>query len=98
MLTLLNDYSASYSLMVVCFCELIAVNYVYGNGKFCEDLELMLGFKPNIYWRACWLVITPLAILVRGLFYLRFFIGGRDSFRDKFTNHIYHNHHSHQRD
>ncbi|KAK7485579.1 hypothetical protein BaRGS_00023154, partial [Batillaria attramentaria] len=63
-LTLLNDYSASYSLMVVCLCELIAINYVYGNKRFCLDIKMMLGFEPNIYWRATWMVITPLSILV----------------------------------
>ncbi|XP_076468163.1 sodium-dependent proline transporter-like [Babylonia areolata] len=64
LLTLLNDYSASYSLMVVCFCELIAVNYVYGNKRFCSDIQMMLGFEPNWYWRGTWMVVTPVAILV----------------------------------
>ncbi|KAL8582804.1 hypothetical protein ACOMHN_066820 [Nucella lapillus] len=63
-LTLLNDYSASYSLMVVCFFELIAVNYVYGNKNFCSDIKMMLGFEPNWYWRGMWMGVTPLAILI----------------------------------
>ncbi|CAG5117132.1 unnamed protein product [Candidula unifasciata] len=62
-LTLLNSYSASYALMLTCLCELIALNYVYGNKNFCADIEMMLGFSPNLYWRCCWMVVTPLAIV-----------------------------------
>ncbi|GFS10602.1 transporter [Elysia marginata] len=63
-LTLMVTYSASYGLMFTCLCELIAINYIYGNSRFCDDIELMLGFRPNLYWKATWMVITPLAILV----------------------------------
>lgn len=63
-LTLMNSYSANYGLMFTCLCELIAINYVYGNSRFCEDIELMLGFKPNLYWKATWMFITPAAILI----------------------------------
>ncbi|CAL1536856.1 unnamed protein product, partial [Lymnaea stagnalis] len=63
-LTLMNSYSGSYALMFTCLCEIIALNHVYGNKNFCNDLELMLGFRPNLYWRASWTVITPLTIVV----------------------------------
>nr|KAG5698532.1 hypothetical protein BaRGS_023235 [Batillaria attramentaria] len=33
-----------------------------GYKNFSADIEMMVGFKPNIYWLATWLVITPLAI------------------------------------
>ncbi|XP_041357404.1 sodium-dependent proline transporter-like [Gigantopelta aegis] len=62
-LTLMEGYSASYSLMFVCFCELIAVSWIYGLRRFCDDIEMMLGFQPSIYWKAMWLVISPLFIL-----------------------------------
>ncbi|XP_048237027.1 sodium- and chloride-dependent glycine transporter 2-like isoform X2 [Haliotis rufescens] len=63
-LTLMNDYCASYALLLICLCELVAVIWVYGLKKFCRDVELMLGFQPNYYWQATWLVVTPLAIIV----------------------------------
>nr|KAI8727432.1 sodium- and chloride-dependent glycine transporter 2-like; partial [Biomphalaria glabrata] len=63
-LTLMNTYSGSYSLMFTCLCELVALNYVYGNAKFCTDIEMMIGFRPNLYWRACWMVITPVTIVI----------------------------------
>ncbi|KAK7485581.1 hypothetical protein BaRGS_00023156 [Batillaria attramentaria] len=61
-LTLFDWYSGSYNLMFVALCELICLMYVYGYKNFSADIEMMVGFKPNIYWLATWLVITPIAI------------------------------------
>ncbi|ESO94020.1 hypothetical protein LOTGIDRAFT_52211, partial [Lottia gigantea] len=63
-LTLMEWYSASFALMIVCLSELIAVVWIYGLKNFCADLNLMLGFEPAIYWKATWLVITPVAIVL----------------------------------
>jgi hypothetical protein len=27
--------------------------------RLCKDIEFMLGFRPNLYWRLCWWVLTP---------------------------------------
>ncbi|XP_046542282.1 sodium-dependent proline transporter-like [Haliotis rubra] len=40
------------------------LSVVAGLRRFCRDVELMMGFQPNYYWQATWLVITPLAIVV----------------------------------
>jgi len=63
-LELMNNYSASYSIMFSCICELVAINYMYGNKRFCSDVEMMLGFTPNWYWRSMWMFITPVAIVI----------------------------------
>ncbi|XP_059169355.1 sodium-dependent proline transporter-like [Physella acuta] len=63
-LTLMNSYSASYALLFTCLCELVALNHVYGNKQFCQDIEMMIGFQPNWYWRVCWTIITPIAIVL----------------------------------
>lgn len=41
-----------------------------GIQRFCRDIHMMLGFKPGIYFRACWLFLTPATLLVTG-------VGGR---------------------
>lgn len=41
----------------------IAVCWVYGIGRFSEDIRLMLGFYPGLYWRVCW-VCSPVFISV----------------------------------
>ncbi|KAK7097595.1 hypothetical protein V1264_004545 [Littorina saxatilis] len=61
-LTLMDWYSGSYNLMFVALAELICLMYVYGYKNFCSDIEMMVGHKPNIYWLATWVVITPLAV------------------------------------
>ncbi|KAL8582810.1 hypothetical protein ACOMHN_066826 [Nucella lapillus] len=61
-MTLMDWYSGSYNLMFVALSECLCIMYVYGFKNFCNDIEMMIGHKPNIYWLATWLVITPLAI------------------------------------
>ncbi len=35
-----------------------------GHGNWVNDIKLMLGFKPAVYWQISWMVIAPVAILV----------------------------------
>uniref|UniRef100_A0A8K9XGI9 Transporter n=1 Tax=Oncorhynchus mykiss TaxID=8022 RepID=A0A8K9XGI9_ONCMY len=30
-----------------------------GLQRFCEDIEMMIGFQPNRFWRICWAFVTP---------------------------------------
>uniref|UniRef100_A0A8B9H8F8 Transporter n=1 Tax=Astyanax mexicanus TaxID=7994 RepID=A0A8B9H8F8_ASTMX len=30
-----------------------------GLQRFCEDIEMMIGFQPNKFWRICWAFVTP---------------------------------------
>uniref|UniRef100_A0A2I3TBV9 Transporter n=1 Tax=Pan troglodytes TaxID=9598 RepID=A0A2I3TBV9_PANTR len=30
-----------------------------GLQRFCEDIEMMIGFQPNIFWKVCWAFVTP---------------------------------------
>eukprot|EP00116_Pleurobrachia_bachei_P001834 sb/3462096/ len=60
---LFDNFSANFPLMMVAFCEVTAVSWVYGINRFCRDFENMTGYYPNIVWRALWVVITPLSIL-----------------------------------
>lgn len=62
-LTLMDSFSGSYGLMIVCLCELIAVSWIYGLKRFRSDIKMMLGFEPGIYWMATWAFITPVAIV-----------------------------------
>lgn len=43
--------------------QCIAVSYVYGLRKFADDIELMTGSRPHMYWMLCWKFISPLAML-----------------------------------
>ncbi|MBN3289676.1 SC6A5 protein, partial [Polypterus senegalus] len=64
MLQLVDTYAASYSLVIIAIFELVGISYVYGLQRFCEDIEMMIGFQPNKFWRICWAFVTP-TILTR---------------------------------
>ncbi len=38
---------------------------VPGTNRFCNDIQLMLGFYPGCFWRVCWVAICPCFLLVR---------------------------------
>ncbi|XP_044126399.1 sodium- and chloride-dependent glycine transporter 2 [Bufo gargarizans] len=59
MLQLVDNYAASYSLVIIAIFELVGISYVYGLQRFCEDIEMMIGFQPNRFWKICWAFVTP---------------------------------------
>lgn len=64
MVTLVDFFGVQIVAYVFAIAELIAVFYVYGLNRFCRDIEFMLGFRPSIYWRACWKVIVRQLIYI----------------------------------
>ncbi|OQV25275.1 Sodium-dependent dopamine transporter [Hypsibius exemplaris] len=60
---LLDSYAAGYSLMLAVFLECIAVSWIYGISRICQDIHEMLGFTPGIFWRICWKWVSPAAVL-----------------------------------
>ncbi|XP_005095896.1 sodium-dependent proline transporter isoform X2 [Aplysia californica] len=65
-LTLMNDYSGSYNLMIIALFELICLCYIYGIKKFRLDIEMMIGAKSDYfwwYWYATWAFISPAAVI-----------------------------------
>ncbi|XP_055625133.1 sodium-dependent dopamine transporter isoform X2 [Toxorhynchites rutilus septentrionalis] len=60
---LLDRYAAGYSILIAVLFEAIAVSWIYGTQRFCEDIRDMIGFTPGIYWRVCWKFVAPLFLL-----------------------------------
>ncbi|KFD54297.1 hypothetical protein M513_04839 [Trichuris suis] len=60
----LDHYAVSYSVLIVVMLEAVVVTYVYGIQRFCADVKLMLGAKPNIFLRICWLVTCPAIVAI----------------------------------
>ncbi|RXN17048.1 sodium-dependent neutral amino acid transporter B(0)AT3-like protein [Labeo rohita] len=63
-LEIFNSYVGSVPLLVIAFCELIGVVFFYGMKRFGDDIEYMTGHRPNLFWRVCWMVISPALLLV----------------------------------
>ncbi|XP_078395629.1 sodium-dependent neutral amino acid transporter B(0)AT1-like [Cetorhinus maximus] len=68
-LALFDAYAGSIPLLIIAFCEMVSVVYIYGIDRFNNDIQWMIGHKPNIFWQATWRVISPLIMLVIFVFY-----------------------------
>ncbi|XP_056910747.1 sodium- and chloride-dependent GABA transporter ine isoform X1 [Takifugu flavidus] len=61
---LMDHYTAIVSIMFLAFFEVIAICWIYGVKQLSSNLEEMTGKRPNVFFRACWLVIAPPLITV----------------------------------
>ena len=61
---IVDYYAAALSLMYIAFFECAAIVWVYGAKRLSSNVKDMTGKYPNIFFRICWLVISPLLILV----------------------------------
>ncbi|XP_012261870.2 sodium-dependent nutrient amino acid transporter 1-like [Athalia rosae] len=61
-LTLVDFYSGNI-LTIVGVVEVVTIFWIYGLTNFLNDMEFMVGYRPGIYWRACWFVITPVLMI-----------------------------------
>ena len=62
-LQVMDWYCATFSLMILSFCELMVIAWVYGVNRFYKDMQLMLGFTPCAYWKYMWSYVTPALIM-----------------------------------
>ncbi|XP_013107532.2 sodium-dependent nutrient amino acid transporter 1 [Stomoxys calcitrans] len=58
-LNLVDFFGCSFIALFLAIAELIAVSWMYGVKRLCQDIEFMLGVKTGLYWRICWVLITP---------------------------------------
>ncbi|XP_045164528.1 sodium- and chloride-dependent glycine transporter 1-like [Mercenaria mercenaria] len=63
LLQILDNFVGGWTLLIIGFAENMAIAYCYGVPRFCKDLEVMLGFPQNIYFKICWYAVSPLAVL-----------------------------------
>ncbi|XP_020283043.1 sodium-dependent nutrient amino acid transporter 1-like [Pseudomyrmex gracilis] len=63
-ITLVDYYGGTFVAIIVGVLEMVTIFWVYGLTNFLNDMEFMLGKRLGVYWRACWLLITPLLMIV----------------------------------
>uniref|UniRef100_A0AC34FFM6 Uncharacterized protein n=1 Tax=Panagrolaimus sp. ES5 TaxID=591445 RepID=A0AC34FFM6_9BILA len=63
----LDEYGVSLSVLFIVMCEMIAVCWFYGIKRFSEDIRLMLGFYPGLYWQVCWMFCPIVIGVIFGL-------------------------------
>ena len=57
---LLDNYVSGYPVLICAALEAISIGWIYGIPRLKQDLFLMRGKYPNIYWTSCYLVIFQL--------------------------------------
>ncbi|CAH1777693.1 unnamed protein product [Owenia fusiformis] len=62
-LQVMDWYAVTFVIMIVAFTECVAVAWIYGMNQFSRDIELMIGFKPCLWWKMCWRFLTPGLVL-----------------------------------
>ncbi|XP_054883421.1 sodium- and chloride-dependent neutral and basic amino acid transporter B(0+) [Poeciliopsis prolifica] len=65
--TIIDSFIASWVVLFLVFLEVVSVSYIYGVNRFIEDIEMMIGQKSPrfwLWWKTCWLFVTPFILLV----------------------------------
>ncbi|XP_019647388.1 PREDICTED: sodium- and chloride-dependent glycine transporter 2-like [Branchiostoma belcheri] len=63
LLQLMDNYSGTFSLLIVAIVECLVVGWVYGCDRFLDDIAMMVGSRPCLWWKVCWKALTPLSLL-----------------------------------
>ena len=64
LVAMLNVFGSANPILFVVFIETIGVFWFYGVSRFCDDVEMMIGSRPSIFWRVTWKFISPAFLLV----------------------------------
>ncbi|EZA57571.1 hypothetical protein DMN91_002910 [Ooceraea biroi] len=67
---LIDHYAASRSIMFLAFFEVIAISWLYGVRRLCNNVKEMTGRLPSMYFRFCWFLASPLLIMAVWVFSL----------------------------
>ncbi|XP_029647898.2 sodium- and chloride-dependent glycine transporter 1-like [Octopus sinensis] len=63
-LNLVDTSVGGFPFLFIGLTECLTICYIYGYKRFADDIEMMLGKKPSVYWRICWCFVTPFILFV----------------------------------
>ncbi|XP_078268182.1 sodium- and chloride-dependent neutral and basic amino acid transporter B(0+)-like [Rhinoraja longicauda] len=65
-INLIDHFGTGWGLIILALLELIGLSWIYGINRFIKDIEMMIGEKNWLFWlwwRVCWLFISPCLLL-----------------------------------
>ncbi|XP_041348336.1 sodium- and chloride-dependent glycine transporter 1-like [Gigantopelta aegis] len=63
LLQLMDTYGGGWTLIIIGFFEVVAIAFIYGAERFFNDIRIMTGQRPSIYWKICWYGLSPVTIV-----------------------------------
>nr|KAF6508131.1 solute carrier family 6 member 9 [Rousettus aegyptiacus] len=64
-LLLMDNYAASFSLVVISCIMCVSIMYIYGHRNYFQDIQMMLGFPPPFFFQICWRFVSPAIIFAQ---------------------------------
>uniref|UniRef100_A0A8C1LB94 Transporter n=1 Tax=Cyprinus carpio TaxID=7962 RepID=A0A8C1LB94_CYPCA len=61
---LLEEFGVGSPIIAIVFLEATAVSWFYGINRFSNDIKSMLGYTPGLFWKVCWVAISPAFLAV----------------------------------
>uniref|UniRef100_A0A8C8YTT8 Transporter n=1 Tax=Prolemur simus TaxID=1328070 RepID=A0A8C8YTT8_PROSS len=61
-LLLMDNYAASFSLVIISCIMCVSIMYIYGHRSYFQDIQMMLGFPPPLFFQICWRFVSPAII------------------------------------
>lgn len=74
-LTLVNHHGADFIIYTTGMIEIMAVSWVYGVNRFCDDIKFMLGRETSIYWKFCWAFVMPVGLFTLLIYFISTYEG-----------------------
>ncbi len=62
LLTLMDNYSAGFSLLLIAMLECVVISYAYGINRFDKDMRVMVPSGLGWYWKICLMFLAPLVL------------------------------------
>ncbi|XP_060688326.1 sodium- and chloride-dependent neutral and basic amino acid transporter B(0+)-like [Hemiscyllium ocellatum] len=66
-LNLMDHFCSGWLLISIALVELISLSWIYGANRFIKDIEMMIGQRTWLFWlwwRVCWLLISPCLLAI----------------------------------
>lgn len=83
LLNLVDASVSGFPLLFIGLFECLAIGWIYGLKNFSEDICLMLGARPNFFWKICWMFVAPAVFVVSRIDVIAD-VSSRSIFRVKF--------------
>ncbi|CAH0564756.1 unnamed protein product [Brassicogethes aeneus] len=68
--TMVDFFGGTFIFYVLTIIEVVSVIWWYGLNNICLDIEFMLKRRPGPYWRICWAIVIPVALIFVFVYFL----------------------------